>query len=121
MRCNPNLSKDLCAPDPLSPMTCKTLISSEMTPYSSIALSAGWVAPPVPEEWWQTIRDTRPAYDPRTTRTERMGVLAETVRTWPGAVRSMHPQTSFGAIGAKAEFVTEGHALDSMLGENSPL
>jgi aminoglycoside 3-N-acetyltransferase len=50
-----------------------------------------------------------------------MGVLAETVRTWPGAVRSMHPQTSFGAIGAKAEFVTEGHALDSMLGENSPL
>jgi aminoglycoside 3-N-acetyltransferase len=50
-----------------------------------------------------------------------MGVLAETVRIWPGAVRSMHPQTSFGAVGAHAEFVTEGHALDSMLGENSPL
>ncbi|SPJ85254.1 related to aminoglycoside N [Fusarium torulosum] len=88
---------------------------------SSNSDPAGWIAPPVPEEWWQTIRDTRPAYDTRTTRTERMGVLAETVRTWPGAVRSMHPQTSFGAVGAKAEFVTKGHALDSMLGENSPL
>jgi aminoglycoside 3-N-acetyltransferase len=88
---------------------------------SSNSDPAVWIAPPVPEEWWQTIRDTRPAFDPRTTRTERMGVLAETVRTWPGAVRSMHPQTSFGAVGAKAEFVTEGHTLDSMLGENSPL
>lgn len=50
-----------------------------------------------------------------------MGALAEMVRTWPGAVRSMHPQTSFSAIGTRAEFITEGHALDSMLGENSPL
>ncbi|KIL93787.1 spbc2 prophage-derived aminoglycoside n(3)-acetyltransferase-like protein yokd [Fusarium avenaceum] len=91
------------------------------TQTSSNSDPARWIAPPVPEEWWQTIRDTRPAYDPRTTRTERMGALAETVRTWPGAVRSVHPQTSFGAVGAKAEFVTEGHALDSMLGENSPL
>ncbi|KAF4446654.1 hypothetical protein F53441_9695 [Fusarium austroafricanum] len=82
---------------------------------------SGWVKPPVPEEWWQTIRETRPAFDPRTTPSERMGVLAESVRTWPGAVRSVHPQTSFAAIGAGANFITEGHALDSMLGEQSPL
>ncbi|KAI1056321.1 hypothetical protein LB507_002314 [Fusarium sp. FIESC RH6] len=80
-----------------------------------------WVDPPVPENWWQTIRDTMPAFNPLTSQTQRMGVLADTVRTWPGAVRSMHPQTSFSAVGANAGFVTEGHALDCMFGENSPL
>jgi aminoglycoside 3-N-acetyltransferase len=50
-----------------------------------------------------------------------MGVLAETVRNWPGAVRSMHPQTSFSAAGANAVFITGGHALDCMFGEYSPL
>ena len=62
-----------------------------------------------------------PVFNPLTSRTQRMGVLAETVRTWPGAVRSMHPQTSFSAFGAKAGFIAEGHALDCMFGENSPL
>ncbi|KAF5675114.1 hypothetical protein FCIRC_7587 [Fusarium circinatum] len=88
---------------------------------SSNSDPSNWVNPPVPAEWWQTIRDTRPAFNTITTRSEHMGVLAETVRTWPGAVRSTHPHTSFAAIGAKAEFVTAGHELDSMLGEKSPL
>ncbi|KAH7253759.1 uncharacterized protein BKA55DRAFT_566195 [Fusarium redolens] len=88
---------------------------------SSNSDPSNWVNPPVPEEWWQTIRETRPAFDPKTTRSENMGVLAETVRIWPGAVRSMHPHTSFAAIGAKANFITDGHDLDSMLGEKSPL
>ena len=50
-----------------------------------------------------------------------MGALPETIRTWPGAVRSNHPQTSFSAIGAKANFLMEVHALDSILGDKSPL
>jgi aminoglycoside 3-N-acetyltransferase len=80
-----------------------------------------WQHPPVPEEWKQTIRDTMLPYDPRTTRTYHMGVIAETVRTWPGASRSAHPQTSFTAIGPLAEELTAGHALDCALGEKSPL
>ncbi|CAG7559400.1 unnamed protein product [Fusarium equiseti] len=91
------------------------------TQTSSNSDPSAWVDPPVPEDWWQIIRDTMPAFDPQTSRTQRMGVLAETVRTWPGAMRSMHPQTSFSAVGAKAGLVTEGHALDCMLGEYSPL
>lgn len=50
-----------------------------------------------------------------------MGVIAATVRTRPGAVRSMHPQTSFAAVGLKAEELMDGHALDCALGERSPL
>jgi len=80
-----------------------------------------WRMPPVPEAWWQTIRDTMLAFNPATSRATQMGVIPEMVRTWPGAVRSAHPQTSFAAIGAKASFITAGHALDSCLGEQSPL
>lgn len=82
---------------------------------------SNWQFPPVPESWWQEIRDTTPAYDPRTSRTRGMGVLPELLRTWPGALRSAHPQTSFAAIGENAEFITSGHALDCMMGEQSPL
>ncbi|MFE7133252.1 aminoglycoside N(3)-acetyltransferase [Streptomyces sp. NPDC057638] len=82
---------------------------------------AGWIAPPVPRAWWDEIRATMPAYDPRTTPTRGVGLIPETVRTWPGAVRSDHPQTSFTAIGPRARTLTAGHALDCMFGEESPL
>ncbi|KAL2856542.1 SPBc2 prophage-derived aminoglycoside N-acetyltransferase-like protein YokD [Aspergillus pseudoustus] len=80
-----------------------------------------WQNPPVPEEWHQLIRNSMPAYDPRTTGARTMGMIAETVRTWPGAVRSAHPHTSFSAIGSKAGELVADHALDCRLGEKSPL
>src|SRR5215212_7958596 len=36
-----------------------------------------WQHPPVPEAWWQHIRDHTPAYNPLTTPTEGMGVVPE--------------------------------------------
>ena len=82
---------------------------------------AGWVAPPVPEAWWPVIRAHMPAFDPAVTRTLGIGVLPEVVRTWPGALRSDHPQASFAAVGPAAAEITADHALDSGFGDRSPL
>ncbi|WP_407841946.1 aminoglycoside N(3)-acetyltransferase (plasmid) [Streptomyces sp. DSM 116496] len=82
---------------------------------------AQWANPPVPEAWWADIRATMPPFDARTTPTRGMGAVPEAVRTWPGAVRSGHPQTSFAALGPRAATLTDGHAPDCRLGERSPL
>jgi aminoglycoside 3-N-acetyltransferase len=80
-----------------------------------------WTYPVVPAALWATIRQHLPGYDPALTPSHRMGAISERVRTWPGAVRSEHPQTSFAAIGALAADIVDDHALESQLGERSPL
>jgi aminoglycoside 3-N-acetyltransferase len=82
---------------------------------------AGWSRPPVPEDWWQTIRAHTPGFDPRVTPTRGMGAIPEVLRTWPGAVRSAHPQTSFAAVGPRAGEIVAVHDLDSQCGDRSPL
>ncbi|MEY9968355.1 aminoglycoside 3-N-acetyltransferase [Streptacidiphilus sp. MAP12-16] len=82
---------------------------------------ASWANPPVPKAWWATIRASTPPYDARTTPSLGVGVIPETVRNWPGALRSSHPQTSFAALGPRAAAIVDGHALDCRLGERSPL
>ncbi len=80
-----------------------------------------WANPPVPQDWWQPIRDHMPAFDPDLTPTRSIGVIAEAVRTWPGATRSDHPVTSFAAVGPRAGEITAVHDLDCQAGERSPL
>ena len=75
----------------------------------------------VPESWWPEIRSQLPAFDPAVTPSHGVGTLAETVRTWPGARRSRHPQTSFAALGADAEKLMAVHDLDCHYGPASPL
>ena len=58
-------------------------------------------------------KDTAPSFG--------VGVLAESVRSRPAALRSAHPHSSFTALGAQAEYITSGHSPDCPLGEESPL
>jgi aminoglycoside 3-N-acetyltransferase len=71
----------------------------------------------VPPEWREHI----PPFDPKTSRAIRdNGILAEFIRTTPGALRSGNPGASVAAIGAKAEWLTADHPLDYGYGDGSP-
>lgn len=82
---------------------------------------AEWRHPPVPEQWWQTIRDHTPAYDPMTTQTRGVGAVAELFRTWPGAMRSPHPAFSLAALGPHADHITAEHLPGDEMGDQSPV
>ncbi|MFG1924058.1 aminoglycoside N(3)-acetyltransferase [Cryptosporangium sp. NPDC048952] len=82
---------------------------------------AEWQAPAVPAEWWDSIRDGMPAFDPARTPSDGMGALPEALRSWPGAIRSGHPQTSFAGLGPAASGLLRRHDLDCRFGDRSPL
>jgi aminoglycoside 3-N-acetyltransferase len=82
---------------------------------------AEWQNPPVPESWWQTIRDEMPAYDPALSPSREMGAVPELFRTWPDVIRSNHPVFSFAAHGPNARFLTDDHYLEHDAGDRSPL
>jgi aminoglycoside 3-N-acetyltransferase len=83
------------------------------SPYD-VTIGAPALPPALAEAW--------PAYDPETSRAVRdWGVLAEYLRTWPGARRSAHPDGSFAAVGAKADELTRDHPLQYGMGPGSPL
>jgi len=80
-----------------------------------------WKAPPVPETWWSTIRQTMPPYDVSMTPTRGVGVIPECFRNQVGTCRSLHPSDSFAARGPHAETIVSEHTLDFPMGDGSPL
>jgi len=80
-----------------------------------------WTNPPVPRSWWDAIREEMPAWTPDGWASFRVGVVPERVRGLDGAIRSEHPQTSFAAIGPRAEEILAPHPLDDPLGPSGPL
>lgn len=77
----------------------------------------------VDDDAWDDPRfeDAIPAFDKRSARAARdHGILAETLRTWPGAVRSDHPDAGIVALGARADELCADHPLQFGYGEGSP-
>lgn len=77
-------------------------------------------------DWEQFFDDADtvdvPVFDKRIAHAARdHGILHETLRTWPGAVRSDHPGAGVVAIGAKAEQITANHPMQYGYGRGSPL
>ncbi len=82
---------------------------------------AQWENPPVPEDWFKYVYLEMPAFNPDYTPTRGLGVIAETFRTFPETLRSDHPQTSFCAMGPKAEEIVGEHDLTPQFGQYTPL
>lgn len=62
-----------------------------------------------------------PVFDKRVAHAARdHGVLHETLRNWPGALRSDHPDAGVVAIGPLAEFITGDHPFEYGYGEQTP-
>ncbi|SDY66144.1 aminoglycoside N(3)-acetyltransferase [Thermoactinomyces sp. DSM 45892] len=96
-----------------------TILMPTQTPGNSDP--AHWVSPPVSEDWWESIREHMPPYDPAYTPTMGMGVVPELFRTLPGVLRSEHPMWSLAAWGEDAAEILAHHTIDIGFGPNSPL
>lgn len=87
---------------------------------SDLSDPAAWRNPPVPDTWWQTIRDEMPPFDAELTPTVEMGAIVECFRHVGGVRRSNHPTVSATALGPNSDTVVDGHGLADGLGESSP-
>ncbi|HEX3813889.1 MAG TPA: aminoglycoside 3-N-acetyltransferase [Mycobacteriales bacterium] len=86
----------------------------------------GWEDSPyhralLPPAWQDAYRHI-PAFDPATSSARRdFGRFPERLRTWPGAVRSGHPEVSFTALGPRADWLLEDPFDADPWGASGPL
>ena len=99
-----------------------------LTPSGTLMILAGWEDNPYhladwPKDRQQAYLDECPAFDPATSRADHrsLSILAEYLRTWPGACRSGHPESSFVSVGQLAAWLTENHSLQYGHGPGSPM
>jgi aminoglycoside 3-N-acetyltransferase len=98
-----------------------------LTPEGTLMMYVGWESSPYelaqwPEETQRLALAHWPPFDPATSRAYRKwSILTEYLRTWPGARRSEHPDGSFAAVGARADWLIQHHPLQYGYGPGSPL
>jgi aminoglycoside 3-N-acetyltransferase len=109
------------------PNTIISALLDALGPAGTLMMYVGWheipdFIPELPAEQQPAYLEAYPAFDPATARAKRdHGVLAEFLRTWPGAARSLNPEASMVAVGARATELTADHPLDYGYGAGSPL
>ncbi len=95
-------------------------------PDGTLAAYAGWEehvfrADEWPAEHRAAYVAEPPVFDPATGEAIRIhGRIPERVRTWPGARRSVHPEASVVAVGARAGWLTDEHPPGDGYGPASP-
>ena len=104
-----------------------TLLES-IAPGGTLMMLASWEGNPYRMEQWTAAQRAAclaecPVFDPATSPADHreMSILAEYLRTWPGAYRSSHPLASFVAVGARASWLTAAQPLRYPHGRESPL
>ncbi|UGQ45522.1 aminoglycoside 3-N-acetyltransferase [Massilia endophytica] len=109
------------------PVTLVEAILERVGPEGNLMALVSWNESPyeetlghevVPEE----VRERWPAFDPETAPSyPGYGALNEFIRTYPGARRSAHPDSSMVAIGRDAEWLVWPHEMGSAYGPGSPI
>jgi aminoglycoside 3-N-acetyltransferase len=96
-------------------------------PGGTLVAYTGWQdAPPddldvLNKEARRAYLDEQPAYDPRVAPARRdHGRVPETLRTWPGALHSGHPEAGVAAVGPLAWEITASHPDDDAYGAGTP-
>jgi len=74
-----------------------------------------------PERWRRAYLEGMPAFDPQVSEVSPdYGRLPERIRTWPGALRSDHPENAVAAIGPRAQWIVATHPGDDGFGPGTP-
>lgn len=109
------------------PDTILHAIFDALGPAGTLMMYVGWQDIPdytldLPPAARAVYRAEHPPFDPATARAVRENsILAEFLRTWPGARRSHNPECSMAAVGTRAVYLTEDHPLNYGYGAGSPL
>lgn len=88
---------------------------------SDLSDPRNWRNPPVPESWWEIIRNEMPVFDKDLTPTREMGTTPEVFRKQKTVIRSSHPNSSFAAWGKNKHYIVQDDHLDYQMNEKSPL
>ena len=108
------------------PETVVRAMLDAVGPDGTVAAVASWCDIPLrldemSAERRRAYREEMPGFDPdHSEANPGYGRLPERLRSWPGSVKSAHPDQRVVAVGPRAHWLTEQHALDDSFGTDTP-